>query len=217
MRVVEHYLAELQDLLGRVPRDGIEEVLQVLIAAYRRGSHLYFIGNGGSAATAAHFVCDLTKNTTQDGGRRFRAFALTDNVPLLTAWSNDTTYENAFAGQLTGLIEPDDVLVMISGSGQSPNILQAALAGRAAGAVTVGLTGFEGGQLKDLVDICVIVPSNRMEQIEDVHLALEHALCSALRQMVGEVVLLRTLDDRWGRAGSSAQADHAKRPYADIG
>ena len=196
MRVVEHYLAELQDLLGRVPRDGIEEVLQVLIAAYRRGSHLYFIGNGGSAATAAHFVCDLTKNTTQDGQTRFKAFALTDNVPLLTAWSNDTAYENVFAGQLSGLVEPGDVVVMISGSGRSPNILRATETARACGAVTVGLTGSGGGQLKNLVDVCVLVPSNRMELIEDVHAVLMHALCQELRRMVRETAVLSALAAR---------------------
>ena len=101
--------------------------------------------------------------------------------------------------QVSGLIAPDDVVVMISGSGQSPNIVQAARTARSDGAVTVGLTGGAGGPRKDFVDICLIVPSIRMEQIEDVHLALEHALCGALRQMVGRTLVLRRRDESWPR------------------
>jgi D-sedoheptulose 7-phosphate isomerase len=196
MQTVAQYFADLQDTLARLAQDSIAQLLHALRAAYHRGSRVYFVGNGGSAATAAHFVCDLTKNTACAGRPRFKAFALTDNVPLLTAWSNDTAYENVFAGQLSGLLEPNDVVVLISGSGRSPNILRAATTARAHGAVTVGLTGLGGSQLKDLVDICVMVPSNCMEVIEDVHAVVMHGLCLELRNRVRDTTVLSALAAR---------------------
>jgi len=113
-----------------------------------------------------------------------KAFALTDNTPLLTAWANDTAYENIFAEQLENYLEPGDVAIGISGSGNSPNVLRAMQVARAKGAATIGLIGFGGGKLKDLVDIAVIVPSYNMEQVEDIHLLLEHVITTCLREAV---------------------------------
>ncbi|MER3404974.1 MAG: phosphoheptose isomerase, partial [Chloroflexota bacterium] len=124
------------------------------------------------------------KLTIAPGRPRVRALALTDNVPLLTAWANDSAYSDVFAEQLENLVEPGDVVVAISGSGNSPNVLKAVELARARGAATIGWTGFQGGRLKDLVDVVIIVPSDSMAQIEDVHLTLNHALAEALREAI---------------------------------
>jgi D-sedoheptulose 7-phosphate isomerase len=180
---VRDYTAQLQGLVERLPYADIDRVLAEIVGAGERGSTVFLLGNGGSAATASHFACDLAKGTQQPGVRPFRVLALTDNVPLITAWGNDTSYDRIFAEQLRPLVQPHDVVVGISGSGNSPNVLEAMRVARQAGAITIGWTGFQGGQLKDLVDVCVIVPSNSMEQIEDVHLIMEHALCTTLRRI----------------------------------
>jgi D-sedoheptulose 7-phosphate isomerase len=175
------YTTTLQDLLGRLPQADMARVAAEIIDAGDRGSTIFILGNGGSAATASHFACDLAKGTQRPGVRPFRVMALTDNVPLMTAWGNDTSYDRIFAEQLRPLVEPDDLVIAISGSGNSPNVLAAVRLAREAGARTIGWTGFRGGQLKDLVDVCVVVPSDSMEQIEDVHLMMEHAVCTTLR------------------------------------
>ena len=112
--------------------------------------------------------------------------ALTDNVPLLTAWGNDTDYANVFSEQLRNLVRPGDVVIAISGSGNSPNVLKAVEVGRQAGATTIGLTGFEGGKLKDLVDICIVVPANHMGQAEDGHMILDHLITDCIKEASSE-------------------------------
>ncbi len=145
------------------------------------------MGNGGSAATASHFACDLAKGTTMGKGDltpRFRVTTLTDNVPLLTAWSNDADYSSVFLEQLRNILEPGDVVIAISASGNSENVVRATEYANANLAITVVLTGFEGGKLKKIAQECLIVPSHSMERIEDVHLILEHLICSWLRNEI---------------------------------
>jgi D-sedoheptulose 7-phosphate isomerase len=108
-------------------------------------------------------------------------FALTDNVPLMTAWANDASYEDVFAEQLATLVDKDDIALAISGSGNSPNVLKALHVAREAGAFTIGLTGFQGGKMKALCDLCVIVPSDNMQVIEDLHVSVSHSVFSSLR------------------------------------
>jgi D-sedoheptulose 7-phosphate isomerase len=179
-RAARRYLDELRAALDLLDLPTIARVIAVLLRAYRAGATVFILGNGGSAATASHFACDLGKGVRAAGGGRFRVIALTDNVPLLTAWANDTSYERVFAEQLENLVRQGDVVVGISGSGNSPNVLRAMELARERGAVTVGFTGF-GGRLRPLCDACILVPVGRIEQIEDVHLALQHLICSALR------------------------------------
>ena len=157
---------------------------EVFFEAWLHDRTIFIAGNGGSAATASHWTNDLNKGTITAGRHRFRAIALTDNVPLITAWGNDAAYDRIFIEQLTNFVRPHDVFVAISGSGNSPNILAAVQWARDAGAVTVGLTGRDGGRLRGLVDCGVVVPAGEMEQIEDVHLALSHALCTTLRTRI---------------------------------
>ena len=178
------YVTDVQALMHELPLAAVPAVVQALLDARRQGRHVFVCGNGGSAATASHFVNDLNKGTNVAGKRRFRAVGLVDNTPLLMAWSNDTTYEQALAEQVINFVEPGDVLVAISGSGNSPNVLRAVEAAHAHGAVTVGMTGFSGGQLKALVDLSLHVPSQCMEQVEDAHMILCHTLTVTLRRAI---------------------------------
>lgn len=187
MEEVHRYLTEVQEVLGRIPLEVLEEAVDVLLSAVYVGSTVFTVGNGGSAATASHFACDLAKGTIVPGGPRFRVMALTDNVPLITAWSNDVAYEDVFAEQLRNLIGRGDVVVAFSGSGNSPNVLRAVALARQKGGITIGFSGFDGGQLSRMVDVPVVVPCHCMEQIEDVHLVLCHLMATTLRQRLQRI------------------------------
>jgi D-sedoheptulose 7-phosphate isomerase len=168
-------------VLRSLPFALIDRVAEALWHAYLEDRAVYVFGNGGSAALASHCACDLGKGTVINGNRRFRVLALTDNVPLMTAWANDACYDDVFAEQLTPLINKRDVALAISGSGNSPNVLKALHVAREAGAVTIGLTGFEGGKMKPLCDLCVIIPSDNMQVIEDLHVSVSHSVFVSLR------------------------------------
>jgi D-sedoheptulose 7-phosphate isomerase len=173
----KQYFEELQRVMVSLPKDGIDQIADTLVRAYDAGRTVYLCGNGGSAALASHFACDLGKGTAYcNGGKRLRALSLTDNLPTLTAWANDSSYEDVFSEQLRNFVQPGDVTLAISGSGNSKNVLNALQVAREAGAKTVGISGFQGGQMKSLCDICVVVPSNNMQIIEDLHLAMAHSI-----------------------------------------
>jgi D-sedoheptulose 7-phosphate isomerase len=179
------YFEELQSVVAGMPYESIDRVTETLLKAYESGKSLYLFGNGGSAALASHFACDLGKGTAYcNGGKRFRVLALTDNLPTLTAWANDSGYEDVFSEQLKNFVQPHDVAFAISGSGNSKNVLNALQVGREAGATTVGISGFDGGQMKLMCDTCVVVPSNNMQIIEDVHLAMAHSIFRAVQSRI---------------------------------
>lgn len=181
---IERYLAGLGETLKRLPHTQINRAVEALLAAYRDGRGVFLFGNGGSASLASHFACDLGKGTAVDGACRFRVLSLTDNVPLLTAWANDTRYEDIFAEQLRNFIQPKDVAFAISGSGNSPNVLNGLAAAREAGAFTIALTGYQGGRATDLADLAIIVPSDDMQHIEDLHLSIAHSIFRAVRDEI---------------------------------
>ena len=180
--IISSYLKDMAAVLERMPVADIERVVNTIADARHHGKKVFFFGNGGSAATASHFVCDVSKSTIRNDRPRIKAFCLTDNLPLLSAWANDTAYENVFAEQLENLIEAGDVAVAISGSGNSSNVLKGVAVARGKGATTIGLTAFEGGKLRGLVDIPLVVPVHNMEQAEDVHLILDHIIAVCLRR-----------------------------------
>jgi D-sedoheptulose 7-phosphate isomerase len=184
MDVVDAYLKRLATVLEQVSRSEIWHVIDVLMAAWRQGSRVFLLGNGGSAATASHMANDLNKTANVPGQRRFRAMALTDNVPLMTAWGNDTNYDNIFVEQMINFLEPGDVVLGISASGNSTNVLRAMTVAREGGAVTVGFTGGDGGQLRRLVDHCILVPSDEIGHHEDVHMVLDHVITHTLRDLI---------------------------------
>ena len=162
-------------------------VLQLLEDAYCNGHRVFIMGNGGSAATSSHFALDLAKNTIMPGAPRLKAISLTDHVPLITAWSNDTAYEHVFAEQLANMIEPGDVVIGISTSGNSPNVINALHLAKQFGGVTIGLLGAKGGVIKDIVDAYVLAPGQNIEQEEDAHMILAHIMTRHMRAIVHEV------------------------------
>ncbi|MGB7600536.1 MAG: SIS domain-containing protein [Candidatus Sulfotelmatobacter sp.] len=184
---VPAYLEELSATIRNMPVPAIDSLIRVFLGAYERGRTIFLFGNGGSASLASHLTCDLGKGTAPGAGRRLRALALTDNVALITAWANDTHYENIFAEQLENLLQPGDIACAISGSGNSPNILAALSFARRAGAITAGITGFQGGKMKTLCDVCVVVPSVNMQIIEDLHLAIAHSVFRAVQHEIEEI------------------------------
>ncbi len=166
-----------------LPWPSITQAVEVLHRARLQGARVFVCGNGGSAATASHFVNDLNKGAIVPGMPRFRAIGLTDNTPLLTAWSNDESYVDALAEALTNLAEAGDVLVAISCSGTSRNIIKAVRHALDMGMTVIGLTGHPGGDLAKLADSVIQVPCGCTEQIEDVHMILTHAAVVALREL----------------------------------
>lgn len=170
------YLSELIRSLDVLPLDKLDEICELLIKAYNGGRRIYSMGNGGSAATAAHFVCDLVKGCGVNEKKKFKASCLCDNVPLLTAWANDVSYEAVFRSQLEQQLEKGDLVVAFTGSGNSKNILKAVEYANSIGAISVAFTGFQGGKVKGIAKYCLVVPSDNMERIEDLHLVIEHLI-----------------------------------------
>jgi D-sedoheptulose 7-phosphate isomerase len=183
---VSDYVACVSATLEHMPCADIEQLVEVLHQTCEAGRAIFVFGNGGSAALASHAACDLGKGTSEVARERVRVLSLTDNVPLLTAWANDTAYEYVFTEQMKNFIQPGDVAFAISGSGNSPNVLHALRSAREIGATTVGLTGFEGGKMKALCDVCVVVPSDNMQVIEDLHVMAAHGIFTTLMSRLAQ-------------------------------
>jgi D-sedoheptulose 7-phosphate isomerase len=180
MSLIRQYIAEMQGVLGQMPVEHIDLVVQTLHQARLQGKQVFVMGNGGSASTATHFVCDLGKNTYRTSMPAFRALGLTDNMAIFSAIANDEGYENVFAHQLRNLVQPGDVVIAISGSGNSENVIRAVELANVLGAKTVGFTGMGGGKLAKLVSTEIRVPSDQIQQVEDAHLMLEHMIIKSL-------------------------------------
>ncbi len=161
--------------------EGLRRAIPLLLAARAARRTVFLCGNGGSASTASHFVTDLSKVAARGDGPKIRAVGLTDNVPSVTAIANDVEFARVFADQLQILGQPGDVLIAISGSGNSPNVLEGVRVARSLGLATVGLTGIGGGKLKGMVDVALVVPSNSMQHVEDVHVSILHLVTAYLR------------------------------------
>ncbi len=181
---ISGYCTQVSEVLRNIPCTVIELVIQALLQAHEDGRNVFLFGNGGSAALASHMACDLGKGMAEVTDRRSRVLSLTDNVPLITAWANDVDYEEIFSEQLKSLAQPGDVAFAISSSGNSPNVLRALRTAKSLGALTIGLTGFEGGKARPLCDLCIIVPSDNTQIIEDAHTILAHGMFSVLRTRI---------------------------------
>jgi len=181
------YVESLREVLLRLDYAVIDRMVEDLWTAYQEERTIFFFGNGGSAALASHLACDMGKGTIARGKRRFRAISLADNIPLMTAWANDFSYQDIFAEPLAGLVRKDDRAFAISGSGNSMNVVRGLEVAREAGAKTLVLTGYEGGRVRGLADLCLIVPSNNMQHIEDAHLCSAHAIFTTLRQRMEQL------------------------------
>ena len=179
-RFVSSYLADVKCLLDQVNPIQIEQAVDVLLKAWRDGRRVLLMGNGGSSSSVSHIVNDMQKNIQLETGRSLRALCLSDCTPLMMAWANDTEWDNIFAPQVACWAEPGDVVIGVSGSGNSMNVIRGIEAAKQAGAHTIGLAGFRGGKLKDAADACLVVASDNMQRIEDVHMIVLHMLFSAL-------------------------------------
>jgi D-sedoheptulose 7-phosphate isomerase len=177
------YLTFLSRLLAQVDVAIIEQIIDAFVAAAERGSAIYFIGNGGSAAIASHFANDLGFGVRAPGAAPFRATSLVENMSVVTALANDEGYANIFVRQLEGLLQPRDVVVALSVSGNSPNIVEAVRYAQEIGAQTIACTGFDGGALREAADISLHVPTRRGEYgpVEDLFMILDHLVYSYLR------------------------------------
>ncbi len=184
MGQVRNYFNQVEQLLRDVNEREVETCVDLLWECYERGGRVITCGNGGSASTASHFVTDLQKNLFSHDPplRPFEALSLVDSVPLLTAWSNDTEYANVFAAQARCWLRPGDILLSISGSGNSPNVVAAAEVARSVGATAMSWCGYGGGKLAKLSQCAVVLESRDMQQVEDIHLVLAHVIFRCLHQ-----------------------------------
>jgi D-sedoheptulose 7-phosphate isomerase len=191
---IDQYFAEMQQGIAGLSRPDIDRAIDTLFDAWKRGATVFLIGNGGSASTATHFACDLSKVTISPGKPRLRAVSLCDNVALMSAWINDNGFEHLFSEQLRNLMRAGDVLIAISvhgGSGAdrggpwSQNLLRAVHTARQEyGATIIGFTGFDGGVLRQTADVCVHVPLPSTPQVESFHLVLEHLITFCLKDKI---------------------------------
>lgn len=186
---ISAFLDETVRLLRALDLSAIESAKNILLDCYHRQGRIYTVGNGGSASTAQHFVCDLAKYVIPDGQRPFDARCLTDNVSLYTAWANDAQREDVFANQMRGLLTPNDVVLAISvhgGSGFSADLVRAIRFANQTGARTIALVGFDGGILHKEATCSILVPVDSTPQTESIHLVIEHLLMSLIKEELAQ-------------------------------
>jgi D-sedoheptulose 7-phosphate isomerase len=184
-RFVSNYFQELGKIFEKISKKDIEDITDLIYNAYRNERTIFVLGNGGSASTASHFACDLGKGTLgrvyDKNEKRFKVVSLTDNLAVISAYANDLSFDDIFIQQLRNLVHKGDVVIAITGSGNSKNVLKAMEYAKECGAITVGMLGFDGGKVKKHLDKYVIVPSDHYGRIEDVHLIIEHLISDYLR------------------------------------
>jgi len=186
------YSQELQEVLGTLPWDEIVRTVEVLWQCCQRGGRIFTMGNGGHCNTAAHMINDLAKHTVSSDNKqavvaqqfRFRTLCLNDSASFVTGIGNDMGFDQIFSEQVANWAEPGDVVLGISGSGNSKNILKAFEEARKRGATTICFSGFEGGKARNLADLCIVVPCHKMVQVEDVHLIISHMIADELKRLV---------------------------------
>lgn len=192
---IQDYLSEVKKIAETISVADIDGVVELLFQAWRSGNQVFTCGNGGSASTATHFACDLSKTTIINNKKRFEVSCLNDNIPLVSALTNDDGFDNLYYEQLKSRFRKGDVLICISvhgGAGRdkvglwSQNLLKAMKYAQENGGKAIGLSGFDGGPMKEMADACVVVPANSTPQVESFHLALEHLICGCLRQKIEE-------------------------------
>jgi D-sedoheptulose 7-phosphate isomerase len=177
---MENYFEKLKSTIEIMSRDEINDFINLLSEALETGRTIFIMGNGGSAATASHYACDFNKGLSCGKDKRFRFICLNDNVSLITAYANDVGYDEVFREQLRNFLAPRDLVIGISGSGNSKNVLAAIEYANSVGAETVGLSGFDGGILKRIAKHSVHVPVDNMQITEDIQMILDHLVYSIL-------------------------------------
>jgi D-sedoheptulose 7-phosphate isomerase len=182
----KEYASYMSKLLGDLDFQAIDKVIEVFLSARAKDKTIYFVGNGGSAATSSHICEDLAMGTYISGKIPFRAISLTDNAAYMTALGNDEGYENIFTGQMRNMFNPGDVLVGISASGNSPNVIKAIEYANNNEGISISFVGFNGGKMKDLSNYCIQVDTMKGEYgpVEDMHLILGHIICTFLKYVL---------------------------------
>lgn len=182
-KIISRYIEESIICLNKLKllSNKIEKISSILIDARENGKNVFVCGNGGSGSTASHMHCDFDKTASMLGRKRMKTYSLVDNMPIILAIGNDQSYNDIFVEQLKNSMKPKDVLIAISSSGNSANVINAAKYAKKIKGMVIGFTGFKGGKLKPICDECIVVPSNSMYRIEDIHLMLNHILVSVFR------------------------------------
>ena len=173
---IQNYLKELRNAIDEIPVNKVEKIVRYIYRAYLDKKQVFILGNGGSASTASHFSCDLGKGAVVDGKPRLRVMSLNDNMALLTAYANDLGYEYVFVEQMKNLIQQSDVVICITASGNSPNVLRAIEFANEQGAATIGLLGFGGGKARGMVTEHLTLDNHNYGQVEDMHMLLSHSI-----------------------------------------
>lgn len=174
------YLTRLKSVIDQFDLKMYDRIVHEILSAYDRQAQIFVMGNGGSAATASHLACDINKGCCLDLTKKFKVICLNDNIPTMLAIANDISYAAVFEEQLKNFFNPGDLVIGISGSGNSENVLRAIRHGAANHGRTIGWSGFGGGKLADLVDLAFVVQSNDMQQVEDAHIIVSHMLMQHL-------------------------------------
>ncbi len=182
---IRKYLNEEIEVLKSIDENEINEVMNVLEKTRLEGNRIFICGNGGSAATASHFTCDFNKGVSYDQTVKYDFECLNDNVQMMMAIANDISYEDIFSEPLKNKMRKDDILFAISGSGNSQNVVKAVEYAKSIGAQTIGLVGYDGGKIKELVDYCIHININNMQIVEDIHLMMAHVMMYVLSGMKG--------------------------------
>jgi len=177
---IKEYLSKLKSTIDAVSIESINEFMNILVNARNEGKTIFIMGNGGSAATASHFVCDFNKGLSFEGQKRFKIICLNDNIPSLMAYANDLSYEEIFVEQLQNFFQKGDVVIGISGSGNSNNVIKAINYANENGGITIGITGYNGGKLYLISSNNVNIPINDMQITEDLHMILFHCMMKVL-------------------------------------
>ena len=174
------YISDLTSLLERFDTDQFEKIVELILDAYDRGNNIFIMGNGGSASTASHFACDINKGCCIDLEKKFKVICLNDNIPTMLALSNDISYESIFVEQMKNFFNSGDLVIGISGSGNSENVLRAIKYGNENNGRTIGLSGFSGGNLSKLVDVSFVADIDDMQKVEDIHMIIVHMIMQAI-------------------------------------
>ncbi len=192
---IEQYFKEIKEITDNISRKDIDDAIELLFNAWKHDNQVFFCGNGGSAGTATHFMCDLFKVTIVKGKKRFKTYCLNDNIPLMTALINDEGFDNLFIEQLKNLYRKGDILICLSvhgGSGKdkaglwSQNLLKAMDYVKNHGGKTIGFSGFDGGAMNDVADVCIVVPFDATPHVEAFHVVLQHLIAFRLKEKIAE-------------------------------
>lgn len=183
---IKAYYDELSSTMKKLDYEEISAAMNALVECYENGGTVYVFGNGGSSATASHMVCDFNKGVSMKKSKKFNFVCLSDNTPILTALANDVSYDDVFSYQISKILNKNDLILAISGSGNSKNIINAVKLAKEQGVKIIGMTGYDGGQLFKLSDFHLHAPINDMMKAEDIHMSFDHMMAT---------ILLHVLDD----------------------